>query len=164
VFVLHLDGFATLFANKKASGMILITLCLGVAYLLTPLTMRYANISVSNLTGTQVYFSTDPAVPYQDENSVSQAMIWCNQNLASNACIILQHHFFEYGQLYLNSSQTIMHYSLNVDSAVNKALKSGFQIYFIWWNQPVGWGDFSLPENFTAVQDFGRISVYGYEM
>lgn len=155
---------STLFANKKASGMILITLCLGVAYLLTPLTMRYANISVSNLTGTQVYFSTDPAVPYQDENSVSQAMIWCNQNLASNACIILQHHFFEYGQLYLNSSQTIMHYSLNVDSAVNKALKSGFQIYFIWWNQPVGWGDFSLPENFTAVQDFGRISVYGYEM
>jgi hypothetical protein len=154
---------SALFSNKKVAGMVLLTLSLGVAYLFTPTTMVYANKSVPNLTGTQVYFSTDPAVPYQDQNSVVQAMDWFNQNLDSNACVVLQHHFLEYGRLYLSNSEPIVHYEVDVDSAVDKAFESGFsQIFFVWWNQQVGWGDFSVPEGFTSVQDFGRISVYNY--
>lgn len=156
-------SLSELFSNKKAAGMILLTLSLGVAYLFTPTTMVYANKSVPNLTGTQVYFSTDPAVPYQDENSVVQAMDWFNQNLDSNACVVLQHHFLEYGRLYLNNSEPIVHYEVDVDSAVDKAFESGFsQVFFVWWNQQVGWGDVSVPAGFTSVQDFGRISVYNY--
>jgi len=143
--------------------MILLTLSLAIVYLFTPITMLYANKSVPNLTGTQVYFSTDPAVPYQDENSVVQAMDWLNQDSTTNTCVILQRHFLEYGKLCLDESKPIMYYQVNVDVAVNKALQSGFsQVFFVWWNQPVGWGDFNVPAGFTEVQDFGRISVYNY--
>jgi hypothetical protein len=157
--------FSKLFSNKKAFGMVLLTLSLGVAYLFTPVTMVYANKSVPNITGTQVYFSTDPAVPYQDENSVVQAMDWFNHNSDLQSCIILQRHFFEYGRLYLSNSKSIIHYEIDSNVAVSKALESGFShIFFVWWNQQVGWGDFSVPAGFTRVQDFGRISIYGYEM
>jgi hypothetical protein len=156
---------SSLLSNKKVAGMVLLTLSLGAAYLFTPLTMVNANKSIPNITGTQVYFSTDPAVPYQDENSVVQAMDWLNQNSSTQTCIILQRHFLEYGKLCLNNSTQIIHYQIDINSAVSKALESGFsQVFFVWWNTPIGWNEAPVPASFIRLQDFGRISVYGYEM
>ncbi len=151
------------FSNKKASGMILLTIGLGVAYLFTPITMMYANKSIPNMTATQVYFSTDPAVPYQDEQNVVLAMDWINQNASPDSCVILQHHFLEYGRLYVSSSESVVHYDLDVDQAVNKASESGYNtVYFVWWNTPIGWNETPVPTGFVSVADFGRISVYSY--
>jgi hypothetical protein len=36
-------------------------------------------------------------------------------------------------------------------------------VFFVWWNEPIGWYGISVPETFIRVQDFGRISVYVYE-
>ncbi len=156
---------SNLFQNKKASGMVLLTLSLGVVYLFTPITMVYANKSIPNVTGTQSYFSTDPAVPYQDESSVVQSMHWLNQNLEPNDYAILQHRFLAYGRLYMDGSKNIIHYELDLASAVDKASELGFdQVYFVWWNQQVGWGNFSVPSSFSMIQSFGRISIYSYEV
>jgi hypothetical protein len=158
--------FLGYFPNKKIAGMTLLTLSLGIAYLFTPVTMAFANKSIPNITRTQVYFSTDPGVPYQDEDSVVQAMNWFNQHLGSNSCVILQRHFLPYGQFYLNNSHAIIQYEIDLNDAVNKAIKSGFsRVFFVWWNTPVDWDDMgAVPQSFVRVQDFGRISVYGYEM
>jgi hypothetical protein len=156
-------SLASFLSNKKASGMILLTLCLGIAYMFTPLTMMYANKSIPNITGTHIYFSTDPAVPYQDEQNVVLAMDWLNQNANPESCVILQHHFFEYGRLYVSNSESIIHYEVDVDQAVNKASGSGYNnVYFVWWNTPIGWNEKSVPTGFVSVADFGRISVYSY--
>jgi hypothetical protein len=155
---------SSLFSNRKASGMVLLTLCLGVAYLFTPITMTHANKSIPNMTGTFLYFSTDPAVPYQDEPNVVQAMNWINSNANQNTCVILQHHFLQYGNLYLNGPEKIVHYEVDVDQAVNKAAESGLStVYFVWWNTPIGWNEAPVPDGFVSVADFGRISVYSYE-
>ncbi len=152
-----------LLSNKKASSMVLLTLCLGVAYLITPLTMIYANKSIPNMTGTQIYFSTDPAVPYQDEPNVVLAMNWINQNANQNSCIILQHHFFQYGTIYLTGSEKIVRYEIDIDQAVSKASESGCSdIYLVWWNTPIGWNEAPVPNYFVSVADFDRISVYSY--
>jgi hypothetical protein len=154
---------SSLFSNKKVAFMVLLTISLGIAYLFTPLTMLYANKSVPNITGNAVYFSTDPAVPYQDEPSVVEAMAWFNSNLAQNSCVILQHHFLEYGRLYLDSSQHIVYYQVDVDVGVTKAVDSGFSsIYFVWWNKPIGWNENPVPDGFVEVEDFDRISIYSY--
>ncbi|MGD6810762.1 MAG: hypothetical protein ACQCN3_13780 [Candidatus Bathyarchaeia archaeon] len=151
------------FSNKKASGMILLTVCLGVAYLFTPLTMMYANKSVPNVTGTQVYFSTDPAVPYQDEQNVILAMDWINLNAHPNSCIILQHHFLQYGKLFVSNSKSIIHYEIDIDQAVSKASELGFNtFYYVWWNTPIGWNETPVPTDFVSIANFGRISVYSY--
>jgi hypothetical protein len=152
------------FSNKKATATILLTFSLGAAYLATPVLMVYANLSVPSVSGTYRYFSTNPTVPYEDVTSVIQAMGWLNDNLDVKSCAALQHAFVSWGKLYLDKSHSIVSFENDVDSAVNTAFEHGFsRVFFVWWNEPVGWYGVSVPEYFVSVQDFGHISVYAYE-
>ena len=152
------------FFNRKAAAMVLLTFSLGIAYLATPLLMIYANASVPAITGTYLYFSTSPTVPYEDVNSVVEAMYWLNDNLDAVSCVALQRAFLRWGELYLDKSHTIVYFEIDVNSSVNTGFENGFSnVFFVWWNEPIGWYGISVPESFVSVQDFGRISVYVYE-
>jgi hypothetical protein len=156
--------FSSWFSDRKASTMILLTFSLGIAYLATPLLMVYTNASVPVVSGTYLYFSTSPTVPYEDANSVVEAMSWFNDHLDAVSCVALQHAFLYWGELYLDKSHTIVHFTNDVNSAVSTAFSNGFsRVFFVWWNEPIGWYGISVPESFARVQDFGRISVYVYE-
>jgi len=68
-----------------------------------------------------------------------------------------------WGRLYLDDSHMIVHFEVDVDFAVDTALNHGFsQVYFVWWNQPIGWYGITVPEGFVRLRDFGRISVYEF--
>jgi len=152
------------FSNKKAVAIVLLTFSLCIAYLVTPVLMVYANVSVPSVSGTYLYFSTNPSVPYEDVNSVVQAMNWLNGNLDAFSCVILQHAFLFWGQLYLDKSHAIVHFENNDSLAIKTALDHDFsRVYFVWWNEPIGWYGLSVSPSFVRLQDFGRISVYGYE-
>jgi hypothetical protein len=152
------------FFNRKAATMILVTFSLGIAYLATPVLMVYTTASVPAVTGTYLYFSTSPAVPYEDVNSVVKAMVWLNNHMDTASCVALQHAFSFWGELYLDKSHEIVHFVTNMDSALNTGFNNGFNnVLFVWWNEPIGWYGLSLPTSFVRVQDFGRISVYMYE-
>ena len=156
--------FPSWFSNRKAATTVLVTFSLGIAYLATPVLMACANASVPAVTGTYLYFSTSPTVPYEDVDSVVEAMGWLNDHLDSASCVALQHAFLRWGELYLDKSHTIVHFTSDVDSAVSTAFSNGFsRVFFVWWNEPIGWYGISVPESFVSVQDFGRISVYVYE-
>jgi len=162
-FRLKNTRFCSWFSDKKATAMILLTFSLGIAYLATPLLTIYsnANVTVSN---TAVYFSTSPTVPYEDVNSVVEAMNWFNDNLDAFSCVALHQAFLRWGELYLDKSHTIVHFEIDVDSAVDTGFENGFSnVFFVWWNVPIGWYGISVPESFVRVQDFGRITVYAYE-
>jgi hypothetical protein len=150
--------------NKKAAvTMVALTFLLGIAYLATPTLMTYANTSVPSVSGTYLYFSTSPTVPYQDVNGVIQAMGWLNNSMDANSCVLLQHAFQFWGQLYLGKSHEIVLFDSDVNLAAETALAHGFsQVYFVWWNTPIGWYGVSVPASFVRVQDFGRISVFEY--
>jgi hypothetical protein len=49
--------------------------------------------------------------------------------------------------------------SLALDFAVDHGFSS---VYFVWWNQDIGWYDMSIPSQFVPLRDFGRISVYKF--
>jgi hypothetical protein len=156
--------FPSWVSNRKAAATVLLTFSLGIAYLATPLLMVYANASVPVVSGTYLYFSTSPTVPYEDVNSVAEAMSWLNDNLNSTSCVALQHAFLQWGELYLDKSHAIVHFTSDVDSAVSTAFNDGFShVFFVWWNEPIGWYGISVPESFVSMQNFGRISVYAYE-
>jgi len=156
--------FPSWFSDRKAATTVLLTFSLAVAYLATPVLMVCANASVPAVTGTYLYFSTSPTVPYEDVDSVVEAMAWLNDNLDSASCVALQHAFLRWGELYLDKSHTIVHFTSDLDSAVSTAFSHGFGgVFFVWWNEPIGWYGISVPESFVSVQDFGRISVYVYE-
>jgi hypothetical protein len=152
------------FSDRKAATMVLLTFSLGIAYLATPVLMVYTDVSVPVVTGTYLYFSTSPAVPYQDVNSVVKAMSWLNDRLNAASCVALQHAFLRWGQLYIDKSHAIVHFEIDITAALNTGLKSGFNnLFLVWWNEPIGWYGISVPQSFVSVQDFGRISVYLYE-
>jgi len=159
-------GFSWI-TNRHASAMILLTFVLGIGYLSTPLLMNYVgtNVSVPSVTGTYLYFSTVPTVPYEDVEGVVDALDWLDSNMGETSSVVLQHAFVDWGQLYLDKSQEIVRFNSDVDLAVNTALEEGFEsVFFVWWNQPIGWYGVLVPEYFVDVQDFGRISVYLYEV
>jgi len=157
-------GFSSRSLVKKASVMVFLTFALGIAYLATPVLMVYANISVPAASGTSLYFSTNPTVPYQDVGDVVQALNWLNGNMTVASTVLLQHAFLFWGRLHLDKSHAIVYFQNNVDSAVNVSFDHGFSsVFFVWWNTPIGWYGVSVPEYFVSVQDFGRISVYAYE-
>ena len=90
--------------NKKVAVTILLTFSLGIAYLASPILMVYANTSVPSLTGTYLYFSDSPTVPYQDVGDVTKAMNWLNDTMDSSSCVVLQYAYLFWGQLYLDQS------------------------------------------------------------
>jgi hypothetical protein len=152
------------FSNKKATATMLLTLSLGVAYLATPMLMVYTNMSVPSITSTYLYFSTNPTVPYQDVNSVVRAINWLNGNMDTASCVVLQNAFTSWGEMYLGKSHVIVCFENDINAAVNAAFGHGFsRVFFVWWNQPIGWYGISVPQSFASVQGFGRISVYAYE-
>jgi hypothetical protein len=151
------------FVGKKASAMVFLTFFLGVAYLATPLLMVYASVTVPSVSGTYLYFSTSPTVPYEDVTGVVRAMRWLDAHMNVSSCVVLQHAFLSWGQLYLDKSREIVHFETSVDMALNTALGYGFsRVYFVWWNQPIRWYGISVPAHFVSLHDFGRISVYVY--
>lgn len=148
--------------NKKALAMILLTFSLGIAYLASPILMVYANTSVPSLTSTYLYFSNSPSVPYQDVSNVAEAMNWLNNTMSPSSCVILQHAYLFWGQLYLDKSHSIITFENNdVTLAINMALENNFDtIYYVWWNTPIGWYNVSVPDDFVIMQSYNRISIY----
>lgn len=156
--------FSSWFFDRKAAVAVLVTFSLGIAYLATPLLMVYTSASVPVATGTYLYFSDSPTVPYEDVNSVVAAMGWLNDHLDKGSCVALQHAFLRWGELYLDKSHEIVHFEIEVNAALNTGFKNGFNsVFLVWWNEPIGWYGFSVPTSFVRIQDFGRISVYVYE-
>jgi uncharacterized membrane protein len=161
--------FPSWFSNKKAVAMILLTSSIGVAYLATPVwigyaNVAYANMSASSVAGISTYFATSPTVPYEDVNSVVQVMNWLNGELQAGSCVILQHAFLRWGELYLDKSHMIVHFETDLNAALKAGHENGFSsLFFVWWNSPHSWYGISTPESFARVQDFGHISVYVYK-
>jgi hypothetical protein len=150
-------------SNRKVKGVVLSTVLLGGVYLATPVLMNTVNVGVFAVPSVCKYFSFSPTVPYQDVDGVVEAMGWLNDNMKGDSCVVLQHAFLSWGKLYLDESCGIVHFENDVDSAVDVAFEHGFsRVFFVWWNQPIGWYGINVPTYFDRLHDFCRISVYEY--
>jgi hypothetical protein len=142
---------------------ILLTIDLASVYLATPVLMSTVNVGIFSVYPAFKYFSSSPTVPYNDVSSVIQAVSWLDGNMNYNSCVVLYHAFLQWGSLCLNQSHVIVNYVYDVDMALNVALEHGFShVYFVWWNQNIGWYGVTIPNYFVRLEDFGRISVFEY--
>ena len=150
--------------GNRVKGIVLVTVLLGSFYLATPVLMNSLGGGVASIPPVYGYFSSAPTVPYQDVDSVIQAIEWLNANMNGTSCVILQHAFAPWGILYLNKSHKIIRFSIEGGKALDVAQEHGFSfVYFVWWNEDIGWYSYvELPSNFLVIQDFGRISVFEY--
>jgi hypothetical protein len=151
------------FPRRAVFGLVAVTVLMGSVYLATPLLMNTVQVGGFVLPYVSAYFSSAPAVPYQDVNSVSQAMMWLEGNMDGNSCEIVNLVFTHWNRLYVDKSHVTVQFwndaSLALDDAINRGYGS---VYFVWWNTDICWYDVSVPAQFVSLKDFGRISVYGF--
>ena len=151
-------------SERKVKAMVLAAVLLGCIYLATPSLMTTCNAGIFRIPYIYKYFSTSPTVPYQDVDDVINAMTWLDENMENRSCVVLHHAFFFWGIYNLNSSHTIIHFTNNITAALNICFEKGYKpIYLVWWNQNIGWYNFSPPDSFVPIENFGRISVFKYE-
>jgi hypothetical protein len=149
--------------KNKVSVMILATIFLGAMYLATPVLMVRAGFGIHSLYPICVYFSSSPTVPYQDVDGTIQAVQWLEDNMQDGSCAVLQQAFVSWAGLYFQNSDYVVGYVNDVNLAVNLALQNGCQhVFFVCWNENVGWYGAYVPESFVELQKFGRISVFQY--
>jgi hypothetical protein len=149
--------------RKKVFVMGLVTVMLGAVYLATPFLMVNVGFGIYSLYPICRYFSSAPTVPYQDIDGTIQAMQWLEGNMESDSCAVLQNAFVAWAKLYLENSYNVIGYMNDVHMAVDYALQEGYNhIYFVCWNENIGWYGTYVPESFDELQSFGRISVFEY--
>lgn len=149
--------------RKKVFGMVLATAFLGAVYLATPFLMVNVGFGIYSLCPVCRYFSSSPTVPYQDVDGTIQAVRWLKDNMQSDSCAVLQNAFVAWARLYLESSHDVIGYMNDVDLAVDLALQNGYEhIYFVCWNENIGWYGVYVSEYFVQLQNFSRISVFEY--
>jgi hypothetical protein len=151
------------FSRKAVFGALGVTVLLGSVYLATPLLMNTGQVGVFALPYVSAHFCSAPSVPYQDAESVVQAVMWLDQNMADNSCAVVNHVFVYWGKLYLDESRVTVQFWNDAGLALDDAVDRGFgSVYFVWWNTDIGWYDVSVPNQFVPLRDFGRITVYEF--
>jgi hypothetical protein len=90
-------------------------------------------------------------------------MGWLDANMSEGSCVLLQHAFLSWGQIYLDETRAIVHFEVDPEKAVDVAVQHHFdRILFVWWNVEIGWYGIRVPDDFVQVHSVGRLSVYEY--
>jgi len=103
------------------------------------------------------------SLPLVDVNSTVNALKWVDTRMDNSSAFLAQDAFYWWSQLCLNDTHTIVYFKNDFDDAIRVAHEHGFStVYFVWWNEPIGWYGITVPEGFVRLRDFCRISVYEF--
>jgi hypothetical protein len=149
-------------SKKTMRGIILLTLLFGLILMSSPLFFeRYGAFSIPT---TSMYLPSSMlknTIPLGDTPDTVKVMEWLNGYMEEDAAVLIHHVFLPWAELYLDNGRKIFYFALDINKALNKTLEQGFTIvYFVWWNENIGWYDLSVPRDFVIYFSSGRISVF----
>ena len=149
-------------SRRNAVGISLVTVLLGSLFMTWPLISgRYGLFGGAT---TWKYFPStmqSSSVPLQDTEGTVKAVEWLNRHMTDGSCVLVHDAFFYWTELYLHKNHVVIFFASNLEAASNLALENGFNsLYFIWWNEDIGWYGFKVPSDFVSVFESGRISVF----
>jgi hypothetical protein len=102
------------------------------------------------------------SVPLNDIEDAIKAIKWLNAEMDGGSVLITHSTFFNWARLYLDDEHTLIYFEDDVEGAVNTALQSFDEVYFIWWRKSINRHGFKVPDGFVSVFNSGRISVFMY--
>jgi len=149
-------------SRKSAIGISLVTVLLGSLFMTFPLISgRYGLFGGPT---TWKYFPStmqSSSVPLQDTEGTVKTIEWLNRRMTDDSCVLVHDAFSFWIELYLDKNHVVVFFTRNLEAASNLALNNGFNpVYFIWWNEDIGWYGLTVPSDFISVFDSGRISVF----
>lgn len=147
--------------RKMAIGTLSCTVLFGSLFMVMP--VNFAFFSSGNTNANFPSTMLHNTVPLEDVESVLVAISWLNENMTNGSCVLLHQAFLSWAELYLEKKRLIVYYTRDAEMALNVALEHNLNpIYLIWWNRNIGWYGLTVPQNFAAISNSGRISVFKY--
>jgi len=151
--------------SKRFVKLILVlSFSLGLVFMATPL--FYGRAGVFGLPTTVSYVPStmqSNSLPLVDVDDTIKVMRWLDVQMGGESVLLAQDAFFWWARLYLDGSHTIVYFKNDVKGAIDVAMERGFSgLYFVWWNENIGWYGLSLPSGFVSVYTSGRISAFEY--
>ena len=149
-------------SRKSAFGILGVTVLLGSLFMTWPLISgRYGLLGAST---TWKYFPStmqSSSVPLQDTEGTVKAIEWLNGHMTDDSAVLVHDVFFFWSELHLDEDHTAIFFTNNIEAASSHALENGFSsVYFVWWNEDIGWYGLTVPSDFVSVFESGRISVF----
>jgi hypothetical protein len=151
-------------SRKSAFGISLVTVVLGSLFMTWPLISgRYGLIGFSTTWKYLPSTMQSSSVPLQDTEGTVEAIEWLNRHMKDGSAVLVHDVFFYWTEFYLDKNHVAILFTSDMEAALNLALENGFNsLYFIWWNENIGWYGLTVPSNFVSVFESGRISVFEY--
>jgi hypothetical protein len=149
-------------SRKSAIGISFVTVLLGSLFMTWPLISgKYGLLGAST---TWKYFPStmqSSSVPLQDTEGTVKAIEWLNEHMTDGSAVLVHDVFFYWNELYLDEDHIAVLFTDNLEAASSLALENGFSsVYFVWWNENIGWYGLTVPSDFVSVFESGRISVF----
>jgi hypothetical protein len=151
-------------SKRGVFRILLLTISLGLIFATTPLIFdRFGVFSIPTtywyIPSTMLYNS----IPLRDVDGVVNALEWLNGQMNDHSAVLLHQALVSWADLYLDKKYVIVYYQMDIEKALEVALRHGFApIYTIWWNQNIGWYGITVPEHFKYIFSSDRISVLQY--
>jgi len=141
---------------------LLVIVMMGLLFMVLPL-----NWAVYSAESINPYFPSSmqqSSIPFQDIDGTINSIEWLNMNMTPDSCVLVHHAFLAWAELYLDDNHTIIHFTMNLNTALDVASEQGFElVYLLWWGESIGWyQNIDIPENLTEVFKNGRISIFRY--
>jgi hypothetical protein len=104
-------------------------------------------------------------LPLSDCQDTFNALQWAQNNMPSNAHLLVHDVFYGWALLTLNNSQLIRYGFGNPETAAQKLEEAGSNnpLYLIWWINGSGWyGQSSVSSTFSQVYQSGSIAIFKF--
>jgi len=153
----RLGSFKSL--SRLASVTLIVAILLSVLFMAAP--TDFAFFSVGRVNSYLPSTMQHNTIPLQDQDGLIDTIKWLNINGSKNASVLVHHALLPWTRLYLSETYVRIYFILNIDDALDLALKEGFDcVYLIWWNADIGWYNITVPTYFSQVFRSGRMSVF----
>lgn len=151
-------------SRRSVSLILVLSFSIGLVFMSTPLISGRAG--VFGLPTTVFYVPStmqSNSLPLVDVDGTVGAMNWLNAQMDRESVLLAQDAFFHWASLYLDKAHTLIYFKHNLNSAIEAAVEQRFdRLYFVWWNEDIGWYSLKVPETFAPVYGADRISVFEY--
>jgi len=161
---ISVSRFIGWFKVTKKIGYILVILSVLIGSLFMTWPLIDGKYGIIGWEGTFKYVPStmqSSSVPIEDTKGVIEAYKWLNSNMDNNSSLLAHDVFHFWTMLYLDNNFTGFLFTKDLEVAINQAVSDGYDsLYFVWWNEDIGWYNLRISNDWDSVFDSGRISVY----
>jgi hypothetical protein len=145
---------------KKAVGLLLVIFSVAFVVLPSSNPFIYYDAYLTYVPKTMV----QNTLPLSDCQSTTNALAWAQNNLPSNASLLVHEAFYGWAYLSFDNNRIIPYFFETPTNAINNLQNmTSTSLYLIWWVNGTGWyNQPTVPASFQEIYHSENIAIYHY--